>query len=115
MLSFNAYSLLMVLTSSVQLPPSTHPLQAALTSGLRTDPQLKAAAERIVADATEVGARAWHLTGFGWGTQQHRLLAGAAGGGLTCVPALTPSCAPLALDSDFITHRPVCPRAAGAV
>lgn len=35
--------------------PSTLPVQAALTGGLRTDPQLKAAAESIVADATEVG------------------------------------------------------------
>jgi len=35
---------------------SSPPVQAALTSGLRTDPQLGAAAERIVADATEVGS-----------------------------------------------------------
>lgn len=42
-----------------------HPVQAALTSGLRTDPQLAAAAERIVADATEVGKVAFcvHLAG----------------------------------------------------
>ncbi len=39
--------------ASAAPPP---PVQAALTSGLRTDPQLGAAAERIVADATEVGS-----------------------------------------------------------
>ena len=38
-----------------------HPVQAALTSGLRNDPQLAAAAERIVADATEVGKVAFRV------------------------------------------------------